>query len=82
MSCNVGKHLGVSQNEVICITAYGEFFYRCYTLCINLFHESGLKMAAPIDIISVLLGRKSYGRNGYEPKLFLAENEQSPAGGP
>ena len=38
-------------------------------------------MAAPIDIISVLLGRKSYGRNGHEPKLFLAENEQSAAGG-
>ena len=26
MSCNVGKHLGVSQSEVICITAYGKFF--------------------------------------------------------
>ena len=50
-------------------------------LCNDLFHESGLKMAAPIDIISVLLGRKSYGRNGHEPKLFLAENEQSAAGG-
>ena len=25
-SCNVGLHLGVSQNEVICITAYGKYF--------------------------------------------------------
>ena len=25
-SCNIGLHLGVSQSEVICITAYGKFF--------------------------------------------------------
>ena len=26
MSWNVGLHLGVSQSEVICTTAYGKFF--------------------------------------------------------
>ena len=32
------------------------------------------KMAAPFDILSVLLGRNGYGRNGYWPKWFWAEN--------
>ena len=35
-----------------------------------------LKMAAPFDIHSVLLGRNGYGRNGYWPKWFWAENVQ------
>ena len=34
------------------------------------------KMAAPFDIFSILLGRIGYGRNGYRPKWFWAENEQ------
>ena len=34
------------------------------------------KMAAPFDILSVLLGRNGYGRNGYGSKWFRAENEQ------
>ena len=34
------------------------------------------KMAAPFDILSVLLGRNGYGRNCYWPKWFWAENEQ------
>ena len=40
-----------------------------------------LKKAVPIDILSVLLSRNGYGRNGYGPKCFWAENEQSPADG-
>ena len=34
------------------------------------------KMAAPFDILPVLLGRNGYGRNGYWPKWFWAENVQ------
>ena len=34
------------------------------------------KMAAPFNILSVLLGRNGYGRNGYWPKWFWAENVQ------
>ena len=34
------------------------------------------KMAAPFDIVSVLLGRNGYGRNGYWPKWFSTENVQ------
>ena len=34
------------------------------------------KMAAPFDILSVLLGRNGNGRNGYWPKWFWAENVQ------
>ena len=34
------------------------------------------KMAAPFDILFVLLGRNGYGRNGYWPKWFWAENVQ------
>ena len=34
------------------------------------------KMAAPYDILSVLLGRNGYGRNCYWPKWFWAENVQ------
>ena len=34
------------------------------------------KMAAPFDILSVLLGRNGYGRNGYWLKWFWAENVQ------
>ena len=34
------------------------------------------KMAAPFDILSVLLGRNGYGRNGSGPKWFWAKNEQ------
>ena len=34
------------------------------------------KMAAPFDILSVLLGRNGYGRNGYWPKWFCTENVQ------
>ena len=34
------------------------------------------KMAASFYLVSVLLGRKGYGRNGYWPKWFWAENEQ------
>ena len=34
------------------------------------------KMAAPFNVLSVLLGRKGYGRNGFGPKWFRAENEQ------
>ena len=34
------------------------------------------KMTAPFDILSVLLGRNGYGRNGYWWKWFWAENVQ------
>ena len=34
------------------------------------------KMAAPFDILSILLGRYDYGRNGYGPKWLWAESEQ------
>ena len=34
------------------------------------------KMAAPFDILSIILGRNGYGRNGYWPKWFWAENVQ------
>ena len=34
------------------------------------------KMAAPVDILSVLLGQNGYDRNGYWPKWFWAENVQ------
>ena len=34
------------------------------------------KMAAPYDILYVLLGRNGYGRNGYWPKWFWTENVQ------
>ena len=35
------------------------------------------KMAAPFDILSVLLGRNDYGRNGYWPKWFWAEKGEN-----
>ena len=38
------------------------------------------KMAAPFDILSVLLGRNGYGRNGYWRKWFWAENVQTTSG--
>ena len=38
-------------------------------------------MAAPFDILSVLLGRNGYGRNGYWPKWFWAENVQMTSDG-
>ena len=34
------------------------------------------KMAAPFDILSVLLGRNGYGRNGFWPKWIWVENVQ------